>query len=214
MGTGGGTIVAGAVEDYLHEVTPGSDGVILEMEEYGRKRGFPYIGPLVGRTLRLLAKSVGAKRVFECGSGFGYSAAWLSEAVGSGGEIFLTDGDPENLKMAKEYLTQLGVVGRCRFLEGEAVGNLAETPGFFDLILVDIDKEGYPKSLSVTVPKLLPGGLLITDNVLWDGEVAQKDPERASTRAIQEYNRRLYAHPELETVILPLRDGISVSRKS
>lgn len=214
MGTGGGTIVVKAVEDYLHRVAPDSDGVIREMEEYGRERGFPYIGPLVGRTLRLLAKSVGATRVFECGSGFGYSAAWLSEAVGSGGEIFLTDGDPKNLEMAKEYLTRLGVVGRCRFLTGEAIGHLTETPGFFDLILVDIDKEGYPGSLDVTVPKLLPGGLLITDNVLWSGEVTQENPDRASTRAIQEYNRRLYAHPDLETVIVPLRDGISVSRKN
>ena len=76
-----------------------------------------------------------------------------------------------------------------------------------------IDKEGYPGSLEVTVPKLRPCGLLVTDKLLWDGEVVEAEAERASTRAVKEYNRMLYAHPELETVILPLRDGVGVSRR-
>ena len=81
------------------------------------------------------------------------------------------------------------------------------------MILVDIDKEGYPGSLEVTVPKLRSGGLLITDNVLWSGRVADAAETDEATEAIREYTRRLYASEELSTVVLPIRDGVAVSRK-
>jgi predicted O-methyltransferase YrrM len=207
-------IVTEAVDRYLEEIAPESDGVLREMEAYGAERKFPLIGPLVGRMLGLLARSVGAERVFECGSGFGYSAYWFAEAVGPKGEVFLTDLARDNLDRAKDYLERAGLAGRCRFLEGDAVRRLDESYGTYDVILVDIDKEGYPASLDVTVPRLRPGGLLITDNVLWSGRVADEGEQDETTEAIREYARRLYAHPDLETVVLPLRDGVSVSRKS
>jgi predicted O-methyltransferase YrrM len=206
-------IVTEAVERYLSEIAPESEGVLSEMEAYGAERKFPLVGPLVGRMLGLLASSAGAERVFECGSGYGYSAWWFAEAVGPKGEVFLTDLSRENLDRAKDFLTRGGLAGRCRFLEGDAVKCLSESYGTYDVILVDIDKEGYPDSLSVTVPKLRPGGLLITDNVLWSGRVADESDRDEATEAIREYTRRLYAHPDLETVILPLRDGVAVSRK-
>ncbi|MHC4472110.1 MAG: O-methyltransferase [Planctomycetota bacterium] len=206
-------IVTGEVEEYLARVAPESEGVLAEMEAYGRERKFPFIGPLVGRVLGLLAQTSGAKRVFECGSGYGYSAWWFATAMGPDGEVTLTDGSAENVERARDFLGRAGLAERCRFLEGEAVALLRETPGPFDIILVDIDKEGYPGSLEATVEKLRPGGLLITDNVLWSGEVAKEQPEGSAGRAIQEYNRLLYAHPELDTVILPLRDGVAVCRK-
>ena len=81
------------------------------------------------------------------------------------------------------------------------------------MILVDIDKQDYPSTLERTVPKLRPGGLLITDNLLWDGDVLRDAPNHEWTPAIREYTRLLYAHPALETVILPLRDGVGVSRR-
>jgi len=206
-------IVSEAVEQYLSNVAPASEGVLAEMEAYGAEREFPLIGPLVGRTLGLLARSVKAERVFECGSGFGYSAWWFAEAVGPKGEVFLTDLSEENLAKAREFLSRGGLDGRCRFLHGDAVGKLAESYGTYDAILVDIDKESYPGSLEVTVPKLRTGGLLITDNVLWSGRVADEAETDATTEAIREYTRRLYANEDLETIILPLRDGVAVSRK-
>jgi predicted O-methyltransferase YrrM len=183
------------------------------MEAYGREQGFPLIGPLVGRLLWMLARTAGAKRVFECGSGYGYSAMWFADAVGPDGEVFLTDGSAENVERARDFLGRAGLADRCRFLEGEAVSLLGETEGPFDVILVDIDKEGYPGSLDVTVGKLRSGGLLVTDNVLWSGRVADEEPDSYATGAIQEHNRLLYAHPDLDTVILPLRDGVAVCRK-
>jgi predicted O-methyltransferase YrrM len=206
-------IVTEEVGRYLSEIAPESEGVLAEMEAYGAERGFPLIGPLVGRMLGLLARSVKAERVFECGSGYGYSAWWFAEAVGPKGEVFLTDLDEGNLATAREFLSRGGLDGRCRFLQGDAVGKLAESYGTYDVILVDIDKEGYPGSLEVTVPKLRSGGLLITDNVLWSGRVADEKEADESTEAIREYTRRLYANEELETIILPLRDGVAVARK-
>jgi predicted O-methyltransferase YrrM len=85
--------------------------------------------------------------------------------------------------------------------------------GPFDIIFVDIDKEQYPVSLPLTLPRLRPGGLLITDNILWSGRVVVRDPPDASTRAIQEYTRLLYEDPNLHTTVIPLRDGVSVSLK-
>jgi caffeoyl-CoA O-methyltransferase len=206
-------IVTAEIEAYLAGIAPASIGIRKEMEEHGAERGFPLIGPLVGRLLSLLASSIGARRVFECGSGFGYSALWFANAVGPEGRVFLTDGSAENLALARDYLGRAGVADRCRFLEGDAVKHLQETDGPFDVILVDIDKEGYPASLPITVPRLRSGGLLITDNLLWDGRVAEEGTEDPSTRSIQEYNRAIYAHPDLQTTILPLRDGVGVSRK-
>ena len=206
-------IVTGQVDAYLGKMTPQRTGVLAEMEAHGRERGFPFIGPEVGRLLRLLAQSVGAKRVFECGSGFGYSAMWFSQAVGPDGEVFLTDGDGDNLELARDYLGRAGFADRCRFLVGDALTQLDATPGPFDIVLVDIDKEGYPESLDPTVAKLRSAGLLITDNVLWGGRVADESEDDADTEAIREYNRGLYSHAELDTVILPLRDGVAVARK-
>ena len=205
-------IVAPEVEAWLGKVAPAREGVLAEMEAYGRERGFPLVGPLVGRVLHLLAATAKAKRVFECGSGYGYSAMWFADAVGPDGEVFLTDGDPELTARSREYLGRAGLEGRCRFLTGEAVDWLAKTPGTFDIVFVDIDKKGYPASLETTLPKLRPGGLLITDNVLWSGKVADAKKRDAETAAIRKYVRALYARPDLETTILPLRDGVAVTR--
>jgi caffeoyl-CoA O-methyltransferase len=206
-------IVTEKVETYLESLLPAAEGVRAKMEAHGRGRGFPFIGPLVGPVLSLLARSIGARRVFECGSGFGYSALWFADAVGPEGEVTLTDWSEENLALARGFLGEAGLAGRCRFLEGDALDLLAAEKGPFDVILVDVDKEAYPASLERTVPRLRRGGLLVTDNLLWHGRVADGRARDAATRAVREYNRLLYAHPELETAILPLRDGVGVSRR-
>ncbi len=206
-------IVSGPVERYLESLLPAAEGVRAEMESYARRRSFPAIGPVVGPLLRLLTRAARARRVFECGSGFGYSALWFAEAVGPGGEVVLTDHSEQNLARAREFLDRAGLARRCRFLAGDALALLAAEKGPYDLIFVDIDKEEYPASLDLTVPRLSPGGLLVTDNLLRHGRVADGRCRDAAVRAVREYNRRLYAHPDLETVVLPFRDGVGVSRR-
>ena len=102
-------IIHADVEEYLHRIAPESEGVLAEMEAHGRERDFPLIGPLVGRLLHLLAATAGARRVFECGSGYGYSAWWFATAVGAEGEVFLTDDSAENVERAREYLGRAGL---------------------------------------------------------------------------------------------------------
>lgn len=206
-------LIAG-LDDYLLSVLPPRDAVLARMEEDAARRGIPVVGPAVGRLLAQLARISGARRVFELGSAIGYSTIWLARAVGPEGQVFYTDGSEENAAEARRNLAEAGVDGRVTLLVGDALTALDGTEGEFDLIFNDVDKEGYPDVLRAAFPRLRVGGLLVTDNVLWDGAMrlpACEDDEEAA--AIREFNRLCYAHPDLETTILPLRDGVSVARR-
>jgi predicted O-methyltransferase YrrM len=206
-------IVDQELEDYLHRITPPRDEVASEMEEIARERGFPIVGPLVGRLFFTLARSAGARRIFEMGSGYGYSTYWFARAAGEEGRVVHTDGSEENSRLARKLLGRAGLAGRVRFEVGDAREVLARHEGPFDLIFCDIDKEQYPDVPGLAVPRLRTGGLLVFDNMLWYGRVADADPERESTRGVVEATRRLYEREDLVTAVLPLRDGVSVSVK-
>ena len=171
------------------------------------------MGRLVGVTLEVLARAVGAKRVFELGSGFGYSAYWFSRAVGPGGELHLTDGDPENERKALDYLSRAGLAGPVQFHVGEAVETLRQTEGEFDLVYCDIDKNGYPEAWRTARDRIRPGGLYLCDNVLWSGRVtgAVDDSRPELTRAIDEHNRMIAEDGRYLSSIVPTRDGVMVA---
>ena len=209
-------IVNPQVETYMRSLMDRYDEpVLLEMEAEGRERGFPIIGRLVGVTVELLARSIGARRVFELGSGFGYSAYWFARAVGPGGKVHGTDGDPANEAKAGGYLERAGLDGPLRWHVGDAVRNLAEVDGEFDVVYDDIDKEGYPDAWRAASERIRVGGLYICDNVLWSGSVA--DPEgdhgrdRATTEAILEHNRLIAQDERYVSSIVPTRDGVMVA---
>jgi predicted O-methyltransferase YrrM len=201
-----------SVEQYLYDLLPPRDAVLTEMEERAKREHIPIVKPVVGRFLALLVELSGARRIFEMGSAIGYSTIWLARAAGPRGEVHYTDIDPERIRLAEEYIRRAGVSRRVRMHAGDAAESLAKTKGTFDMIFCDADKKGYPAALRLAVPRLRRGGLLITDNVLWGGEVAGKtsDPDGL---AIQKFNRSLYATKELFPVILPLRDGVAICRK-
>ena len=209
-------IVDPRVEHYMRSLQDRHDEpVLLEMEAEGRERGFPIIGRLVGVTVELLARSIGARRVFELGSGYGYSAYWFARAVGPGGEVHGTDGDPANAAKALGYLERAGLADRLRWHVGDAVGNLAEVDGEFDVVYDDIDKEGYPDAWRAAAERIRVGGLYLCDNVLWSGAVA--DPEgdhgrdRVTTEAILEHNRLISEDERYVSSIVPTRDGLMVA---
>ncbi|MGH9798559.1 MAG: O-methyltransferase, partial [Candidatus Polarisedimenticolia bacterium] len=176
------------------------------------ERRFPIVGPLVGRLLQLLARGIGARSVFECGSGFGYSAAWFAPALPPGGRVVLTDGSAANCETARDFLGRAGLLERVEIRQGEALEQLRGETGPFDVIFCDIDKRDYPRLHPLLGSRLRSGGLFVCDNMLWYGKVAGPDGD-PDTEGIRELTRRLYADPGLETVILPLRDGVSVSLK-
>jgi caffeoyl-CoA O-methyltransferase len=206
-------ILNSKVEEYIASLLPKRDAVISEMERYAKQHDVPIIGPVVARTISLLAQISGAKRMFEMGSAIGYSTIWLARAAGAGAEVYYTDGDPANAARARGYFKRAGVENCIQIMTGDAVNLIDQVPGEFDLIFIDVDKHQYPEALGKAVPRLRSGGLLITDNVLWSGRVVAKakDPR---TRAIQQFNELIYSSHELFPVIIPLRDGIAVCRKS
>jgi predicted O-methyltransferase YrrM len=209
-------IVDPRIEDYMRSLLERYDEpVLLEMEAEGKERGFPIIGRLVGVTVELLARSVRAKRVFELGSGFGYSAYWFSRAVGRGGEVHCTDGDPENEAKALDYLARAGLQGAIRWHVGDAVTNLNEVEGELDVVYNDIDKLGYPDAWRAACERIRVGGLYLCDNVLWSGAVADPGGDHGrdaeTTNAILEHNRMVAEDERYVSTIVPTRDGVFVA---
>jgi len=201
------------IEKYLTDLIPDRDEVLLEMEKIGYARGFPIVGPLAGRLLYQMVVLLGAKKIFEMGSGFGYSAYWMAKGLSPGGKIICTDGKEENAQQAAEFFKRGGILEKIEFKVGDAVRILDATPDTFDLIFNDIDKEAYPLAFEAAMKKLRKGGLLITDNVLWYGRVLDAKAPDASTRGVQEYTRLIYSSKALISNIIPIRDGVSISLK-
>ena len=208
-----GGITVSPVEDYIYSLLPPRDPVLAEMEDLAAKKKIPIVGPAVARLFHQLVMMTGAKQVFEMGSAIGYSTIWWARAVGEGGRVIYTDGDPNNAKQARSYFSRAGVAARIRVHIGDALELLSEQKQEFDIIFSDVDKEDYPRVLRLVPPRLRKGGLFVTDNVLWSGKVATQKPPDASTKAILEFNRELYRAKEFFTTILPLRDGVSVAMK-
>ncbi|HUK53341.1 MAG TPA: O-methyltransferase [Candidatus Binatia bacterium] len=203
-----------AVEKYLYGLLPRSAPVLREMERYASRHDVPIVGPAVGRLIHLLTQLSAAKRIFELGSAIGYSTLWLAQAAGEGAEVHYSDGSPENATRARAYFQRAGVAERIQLHVGRSQEKLAQTPGEFDIIFIDVDKEQYPETLRLAAPRVRRGGLLLTDNTLWSGRAARKAPRSdARSRGIQEFNRAVYAAKELFPVLLPLRDGFTVCRK-
>jgi caffeoyl-CoA O-methyltransferase len=204
---------SGPVDDYLYSMLPKRDEVLSEMEDYASEHNIPIVGPAVARVLEQLALSINAKTVFELGSAIGYSTIWWARAVGEKGRVIYTDGDSKNADRARGYFARAGVSNRITLHTGDALEVLSEQKTEFDIIFNDVDKEDYPRVLRLVAPRLRKGGLFITDNVLWSGRVAEKNPKEATTKAILEFNRNLYDSTDFHTTILPIRDGLAVALK-
>ena len=202
------------VDKYMLSILPPRDSILQEMEAQAANRDIPIVGPAVGRVLYQYARLINAKKVFELGSAIGYSTLWFARAVGEGGEVFYTDADPKNADEASGYFRRAGVAERIHMGVGDALEQLAQRKREFDIIFNDVDKEYYPLVLDMAPNHLRPGGLFITDNVLWYGRVTQQNAADKDTKAIQEFNQRLYAMKDFFTTILPLRDGLAVAVKA
>ena len=204
---------AGPVDDYLYSMLPKRDEVLAEMEDYASAHDIPIVGPAVARVLQQLALMIDAQSVFELGSAIGYSTMWWARAVGEKGRVVYTDGDPKNAARARAYFDRAGVSKRITIHTGDALEFLSEQKQQYDIIFNDVDKEDYPRVLRLVSPRLRKGGLFITDNVLWSGRVAERNPREPQTKAILEFNRLLYNSEDFYTTILPIRDGLAVALK-
>ena len=203
-------IVLPKVEAYMYGLLPQRDQVLSDIETLAASSGIPIIGPAVGRVLFLLARLINARHVFEMGSAVGYSTIWLARGADENGVVYYTDTEEENARRAAVYFKKAGVSDRVRLLIGDALHLIDTVEGDFDLIFNDVDKDQYPQVFAKAYPRLRRGGLLVSDNVLWYGRVAEGNRD-ALTEGVREFNRLIYSTDDLFTTILPIRDGISVS---
>jgi caffeoyl-CoA O-methyltransferase len=203
------------VSTYLDTLVPARDEELARMEAHARETKFPIIGPAAGHHCYLMSRLIGARAVFELGSGFGYSTAWFARAVreNGGGIVHHVVWDEKLSKHATKHLTALGFASLVQFHVGEAVGVLRETAGPFDVIFNDIDKRGYPDSLDVIAEKLRPGGLLIVDNLLWGGRIFDESDRTDDTEGVRELTRRVSTGPAWISSIVPIRDGLLVAMR-
>jgi caffeoyl-CoA O-methyltransferase len=182
------------------------DPVLAEMEDEAERRGFPAVGRVVGVTLEVLARSIGARRVFELGSGFGYSAYWFARAVGERGDVHCTENDPENVGAGQAWLDRAGLGNQVVWHTGDALTAFGETDGEFDIVFVDIDKREYPDAWRAASERIRVGGLYICDNALGTGSTnVLEDGEVA--RHIREHNDLVARDERWISAIIPTREG-------
>lgn len=185
------------------------------MEARAAESGFPIIGPAAGHFCYQVARLTGARRVFELGSGFGYSTAWFARAVleNGGGTVHHVVWDEALSREARAHLDALGLGGLVEYHVGEAVAALHAAAGPFDLVFNDIDKRGYPASLPVIAQKLRPGGVMLVDNVLWHGRIFDGDDTSPDTEGVRELTRRVTTDAGWIAAVVPIRDGLLMAVK-
>lgn len=207
-----------AIEDYLHELMPARDEVLANLEARARQQGLSLVGPVQGQFLYLQALMMNARHALEVGITTGYAAIYIMKALRqTGGKMTAIERNPERVKLASEVIEAAGMSDLITIHLGEWRELLPSLRQEFDLIFLDIlrnssNDEQALQALGLCVSLLSPGGVLIADNVLCSAQVLEEDTSPL-VRGIQRFNRAIMEHPLLESVIIPLRDGVSISRK-
>lgn len=207
-----------AIEDYLVELMPPRDAVLSRLEERALQTGLSLVGPVQGQFLYLQALAMGAKRALEVGITTGYAALYLMRALKqTGGHLTAIERHANRVELATGIIAEAGMSELITILEGEWLELMPGLEGEFDLIFLDIlrsaaNADQAPQALDMCVAQLRQGGVLIADNVLCSAQVLEEDAPPL-VRGIQQFNRDLMNHPQLESVIIPLRDGVAICRK-
>ena len=205
-----------AIASYLDRLVAERPAELKEMERIAEATKFPIIGPVSGQLCYLVARLIGARRVFELGSGYGYSTAWFARAVreNGGGEVHHVVWDEDLSKRARIHLERLGYGDLVRYQVAEAVETLRATDGPFDLIFNDINKRDYPASIDAILPKLRRGGALIIDNMLWSGRILDPADQSPDTEGVRAVTRRVLGSSDWVASIVPVRDGVLVAYRT
>jgi predicted O-methyltransferase YrrM len=207
-----GQVVTDAIAKYLAEQHPPAEDLLESIGREGRADGLPLVDPLSARVLRMLALASGARRILEIGTAIGYSALWMAQALPADGVLISLELDPDRATRARANFERAGLAQRISVIVGDASRYLHKVAGPFDLIFQDGAKALYSPLLDRLVTLLRPGGLLVSDNVLWRGRVADPGtPPDEETALMRAYNRALVSDPRLFTTILPIGDGLAVS---
>lgn len=207
------TVVSADIEAYAQAHSmPESDLCRALREETHRCMEAPQmlVGPLEGAFLKMMAQLVGARRVLEIGMFTGYSALCFAEALPADGSVMTCEVDEESAGFARRYFARSPVGKKIEIRMGPALDTMRELTGPFDLIFIDADKINYVNYYRRALDLLSPQGVLLIDNVLWDGDVLKQPPPDDKTAAIQELNRTVSSDPRVSAVLVPIRDGVLV----
>jgi caffeoyl-CoA O-methyltransferase len=206
-------IVDPRVEAYAEEHTT-PDGELFERlaAETAEKTTAPemMVGRLEGQFLRVLVRSLRARRILELGTFTGYSSISMALALPAGGRVITCDVNKETNAIARRYAQEAGVADRIEYRLGPALETIAQLDGPFDLVFIDADKPNYINYYEATLPMLAEGGLIVVDNTLWSGRVIDEEDTEETTQAIRALNDHVSADPRVENVLLTVRDGMNL----
>ncbi len=209
------SLVSADIEAYAQAHSmPESDLCRALREETQRRMESPQmiVGPLEGAFLKMMAQLVGARRVLELGMFTGYSALCFAEVLPADGTVVTCEVDEESAALARQYFARSPLGKKIEIRMGPALDTMRQLTGLFDLIFIDADKLNYVNYYRRALDLLSPNGVILIDNVLWDGDVLKQPPPDEKTAAIQELNRLVAADPRVSAVLVTIRDGVLVVR--
>jgi predicted O-methyltransferase YrrM len=210
-------IVQPHVKTYIEELLPAHRGLLKELETYAGLHSIPIIQREVAELLKVLVKTAGAGKILEIGTAIGYSAMIMAEAMETDGKIVTLERNEKMIELAKDNIRRGGLDERIRIIPGDALETLNFLPGGYDLIFMDGGKGHYHEMLDLAISLLKPGGLLVSDNILYKGMVSSEELVKRRKRTIvhrmREYLEHITDHKELTTSIIPIGDGVALSYK-
>lgn len=205
-----------AIEEYLEQHTTPMDEVLHELYRETHLHAMnPRMasGPVQGRFLQLLCQLMQPKKVLEIGTFTGFATICMARGMASDGLLTTIEANEEYEGIIRKYLAKAAVADRVRLIIGDAKEVIPTLEGGFDLVFIDADKISYPSYYDLMIEKLNPGGVVLADNVLWEGKVLNVGTKERDTKAIQAFNDKVQNDPRVENVLLPLRDGLMMIRK-
>jgi caffeoyl-CoA O-methyltransferase len=210
-------IVPKEIDDYAERHTTPHEPLLVELAEETRatlRAPQMLTGPVEGRFLELLVFASGAHRVLELGTYSGYSALSMARGLPRDGRIDTCEVDERHAEVARRYIARSPYADRIEIHLGPAIETVERLEGPWDLVFIDADKVGYPAYFDAVLPKLAPRGLIVLDNMLQNGRVVSEPDANDSTRTIAELNERLANDPSLSCVLLTVRDGVMLVRRT
>lgn len=205
------------IEEYIRGLIPQNTGHLKVMEEYAKQKDVPIIHPEVAQLLKVLIKSHGIKSILEVGTAIGYSSLLMAMTAGDGCKVMTIERDDTMYNLANENIKIMNMENNVTVLKGDALEVLKDINGKFDLIFLDAAKGHYEEFLSYCLKNLKINGLLVCDNVLFRGMVATNKllirRKITIVKRMRKYLSHISSMPELETVVLPIGDGVAISCK-
>ena len=209
-------IIQGDQAEYLDKLTTQNDPLLAEMEGYAAEHRVPIADREVALFLEITARAIAARKVLEIGMAIGYSVIHLARGMGQGGTVVTIEPSDEMINAASNYFRRASLSDNVQIKRGKALDVMPHLTDTFDILYIDAVKEEYAQYLDLGLPLLRSGGVVIVDNLLWGGEVAQPAAadDESSTRALREFNRYFMNHPQLRSEILSVGDGLGYAVKT